>query len=322
VPEFGVVEAVFALGLVTAVPLGLRRVAAGSRPFWVVGLAGAVVALVARSRTLGVHSVAVIAATCWLVVSVGLAVRPTVSWFAVGGRGWSRPQWRQRFALRSLLHPAAFVFLVVGASWLLLSTLRQEVLGFPEQIVLLTGVHFHFAGFATAVVAIVRIDAAASAASAREHRWAVAGGWLAIGGPACVAIGHLTFGFMELVGAFVMAAVAAFQHSRSVEGNQRLLLRFAAFAPIVTMALALHYALNRVVNVHPLSYANIASIHGVLNVVAFLSGNLLVGGASLLPQRTPADVVHVDEAVDVVEVVDFVDFVDAAEVAAEAVVRR
>jgi YndJ-like protein len=285
VGNFGAVDAVFGLGLLTAVPLALDHVAFKARKIWSIGLVSGVAAVVARSSTLNVNALAVGAALFWLAISVALAASPVLAWFSIGGRGFNRSALRQRAALVALLRPAAFVFLIVGAAWLALAALRREILGFPEQIVLLTGVHFHFAGFATAVVAMVRID---TARSAKELRWARSGGWLAIAGPACVAIGHLTVGFMELVGAFVMAAavaclsIAAFMQSRWREGVPRSVLRAAALVPLVTMSLALHYALNRVVNVHPLSYANIASIHGVLNVGVFLSGNLMVGGARTL----------------------------------------
>jgi hypothetical protein len=199
--------------------------------------------------------------------------------------GFSAAAIRNRFAIRTLLDPASFVFLIVGASWLLLATLRREVLGFSEPIVLLTAVHFHMAGFATAVVAMARID---SARSTRELAWARAGGRFAIAGPACVAIGHLTIGELELVGAIVMTiavlclSAAAFLHSPTRTGWQRGVLRSAAFVPLITMTLALHYALNRVMVVHPLSYQAIAAIHGFLNVTVFLSGNLVVSVPQLV----------------------------------------
>jgi len=49
--------------------------------------------------------------------------------------------------MKSLVRIAAFVFLVVGASWALLDRLGLSVMGFDPIIVLLTAVHFHFAGF-------------------------------------------------------------------------------------------------------------------------------------------------------------------------------
>jgi YndJ-like protein len=47
----------------------------------------------------------------------------------------------------------AEAYLVVGGVWLVISRWGGEPLGFQEPIVFLTAVHFHFAGFASAVLA-------------------------------------------------------------------------------------------------------------------------------------------------------------------------
>jgi hypothetical protein len=295
----GAVDTMLTLGLIVAVPLALdaaypggsdvgkisdlrgsgssqRRLAGTGRSRLemysvAVGLAAAVGAVVVRASSSEPRNLATALAAVWLGATVNLALGHLQTWVRD----------RDRWTLPSMVGMSAIAYLVVGASWLLLATLRSEVLGFSEQIVLLTGVHFHMAGFATVVVAGVRLASSTPAQS--EYRWAQRGAVLAIAGPPAVAIGHLTTGGVELVGAIVMASavlclsVAAYLHAGRLRGVRRLVLKIAALAPILTMGLALHYALNRVVVVHPVSYNAIARIHGLLNVVVFLGGNLLVG---------------------------------------------
>jgi len=47
----------------------------------------------------------------------------------------------------------ARIDLAVGGAWLVASRLGMRPMGIQEPIVLLTAVHFHYAGFATATIA-------------------------------------------------------------------------------------------------------------------------------------------------------------------------
>ncbi len=47
----------------------------------------------------------------------------------------------------------AYADLVLGAAWLVLSRAGFRPMGFQEPIILLTAVHFHYSGFATALIA-------------------------------------------------------------------------------------------------------------------------------------------------------------------------
>src|SRR5262249_39572395 len=48
---------------------------------------------------------------------------------------------------------AAMLFLPIGAIWAIISRGDWQPLGFPEVIVLLTAIHFHYAGFALPLMA-------------------------------------------------------------------------------------------------------------------------------------------------------------------------
>ena len=61
---------------------------------------------------------------------------------------------RGGFARLDALFPAvAFTYSLVGATWLVASRLGLNPMGFQEPIVLLTAVHFHYAGFAAPLLA-------------------------------------------------------------------------------------------------------------------------------------------------------------------------
>ena len=68
---------------------------------------------------------------------------------------WRRSRWLDRpdFSPGALARLASPVYLTVGATWLVASRLGLEPVGIGEPIVELTAVHFHYAGFAAALLA-------------------------------------------------------------------------------------------------------------------------------------------------------------------------
>jgi hypothetical protein len=98
----------------------------------------------------------------------------------------------------------SFLYLPIGCAWLVASRLGLNPLGFQEPIVLLTAVHFHFAGFAAPLLAL-------SGWSALERRMiepgriykVVTAGVLA--GPGLLAAGFVIGPRMKLAAALVVA---------------------------------------------------------------------------------------------------------------------
>jgi YndJ-like protein len=75
-----------------------------------------------------------------------------------------RPGWR---ALDRMVFNVARVDLAIAGCWFVTSRLGVAPMGFQEPIVLLTGVHFHYSGFATALIAGVTPEVLRAAAKIR-----------------------------------------------------------------------------------------------------------------------------------------------------------
>jgi hypothetical protein len=70
----------------------------------------------------------------------------------VGALAAARWWWTRNHRVREIIWPAAAAYLVVGALWLFADRLDLEPGGFTAPFVQLTGIHFHYAGFAATVL--------------------------------------------------------------------------------------------------------------------------------------------------------------------------
>jgi hypothetical protein len=163
--------------------------------------------------------------------------------------------------------------LIVGGTWLVISRLGLQPLGFQEPIVLLTAVHFHFAGFLSAVLAGLTYE------RLRESRWgkplrAVLSGVLV--GPGLLGLAFLAGPKLKL--AAVMLIVAgqfglAVGTIRVAVGMQhpvgRAMLFFSSGCVLAGMMLAATWAIGEY-PLHPfVDLARMERYHGVLNGVGF-----------------------------------------------------
>ena len=250
-----VVGALVALGMVVVTPLGLALLRTPGlsrlRPSWpVLGvLAGA--ALLLPRGPAAVALVAPYAAAC--VVAT-----------ALGGRRLLRGSGP---AVRELAAATATTSLTVAAVSLVAERAGVELLGFSLAVHALTVAHFHFAGFAAAVLAGLT--------------WTFAPGrtsWLGAvavpAGTAVVAVGHFTGRWTELTGAVVLTTgllctswVAATQVAPRLPVLARRLLLLAAGVAPVTMLLAVHFALGRATGLPHLDIPTTAATHGALNAL-------------------------------------------------------
>jgi hypothetical protein len=98
----------------------------------------------------------------------------------------------------------SFLYLPIGCAWLIASRLGLSPIGFQEPIVLLTAVHFHFAGFAAPLLALATGSAVEKmSASLRGIFKAVAAGVLA--GPGLLAVGFVIGPRLKLAMALLVA---------------------------------------------------------------------------------------------------------------------
>ncbi|TMD39681.1 MAG: hypothetical protein E6I88_11725 [Chloroflexi bacterium] len=181
-----------------------------------------------------------------------------------------------------LVPAAASAYLSVGAAWLVVSRAGLRPLGFASEIVELTGVHFHYAGFAATVMAALAI------AFLRQHRragrWASAAGLLIVLGVPITPAGIATSsGLLTIVGPILLAAgvltlaalTALLIAPRIDPQIARWLLWVSAAGVVLPMFLGVDYAIARVFPIPALDLRTMAVIHGDLNAVAFSLAGLV-----------------------------------------------
>jgi len=244
---------------------------------------------------------------------------------AVAGVTVASRRWRHALALPglgALTLAAGLGYLAVGGAWLVVSRLGLHPFGLSTDLVRLTAVHLHFAGFGLPVLGAAALAAVDWLASRLAL---VSGCAMSVAGPPVVAAGFaLDSSLLLVLGALVMTyaawaiAFGTFLLATStsardgdapgrwdgdglppgpVAGRRRpgraravgkALLVGAALSPIIPMLLAVHWAVARAASLPALGLHAMASTHGVLNgagfVVAGMVGWLLVG----VPPRRPA----------------------------------
>jgi hypothetical protein len=176
---------------------------------------------------------------------------------------------------------AGMLYLPVGGAWLLASRLGLQPLGFGDTIVLLTAVHFHFAGFAAPVLAglagrylrdrgMLSVVASVSAGAIVFGTPVVAAGitlspFMALAGASIVTLGLTLLAILSI--SFVVPTLK----SRAAQ----LLLIVASSSSLVAMLLAVIYAYSIVTHKVIVDIPHMAMTHGLLNSFGFAFCGLL-----------------------------------------------
>jgi YndJ-like protein len=211
-----------------------------------------------------------------------------------------------------LVPAAAVAYLSVGAGWLVLSRAGLQPEGFSHEIVELTGVHFHYAGFAATLMGALtmgavrdrgRLSTFASGAAMlivvgvpiTAAGIATGSGLLTVAGPVLLGTGVLSIaGIIGLTIAPRVESEISLPRLRGRAGWGRFplarwLLWLSSAGVVVPMLLAVDYALGRVFPIPALDLRAMALIHGDLNALVFSLGGLLgwtfVARASRTPRR-------------------------------------
>ncbi len=288
IARVGAIELLFVFAPLVIVPLGmelLRGIAATGaldelarrlQPF------GAGLAVVAILLPPGRK--AAFLALGWLVVCVlmggsgmmGLARAP---WLDAGGGA------RATYTLATCSRTTWIVIciarmdLAVGGAWLVASRLGMRPMGIQEPIGLLTAVHFHFAGFATAIIGVATLRFAEKSA---PHKWLRRLVLMVAVLPAVVATGFvispvLKMGAAVLFSASVAAlAIAVRDYGRKAhDATARIFLQVAAGAIFMGMVLSGAYAVADYMGSDALTIPEMARTHGILNAVGFCLAGLL-----------------------------------------------
>jgi hypothetical protein len=232
------VELLFGTVLVVAVPLTLRRVRlddpAADRLVRAV-LPGAIpsTAALAGGMALAPGPLAVVLAVPWLATTVSLAAGALI---AVVRRG-------RDHAVRRLATAIALGFLAFGAANATSFAAGFGPLGFAPMIILLTAVHFHTAGFVLTTAGMVTFDRAPTLVAAIGIG-GVAGGSVVtaagfVGVPGAASVGAVTVA----IGALLLGVATLRARGRMRSGWARRLTSLAASALLVSMPLAIGWAL-------------------------------------------------------------------------------
>ena len=176
---------------------------------------------------------------------------------------------------------AAFLYLPVGAVWLVGSRLGIAPMGFEEPFVLLTAAHFHFSGFAAALLVGAGWRALSSSRPGLRRIYAP----LALGaaaGPALVAAGFVLSPALKagaalifsisLAGCSILALLAVFN---LWSGTARFFLSISTACIFAGMVFACVYALGDFAGKSWIGIPRMAELHGITNSFGYVLCGLL-----------------------------------------------
>jgi hypothetical protein len=178
---------------------------------------------------------------------------------------------------------AAMFFPVVGGVHFVASRAGHNLAGFPEPIILLTAIHFHYTAFAAPILASLSGNSALARYS----------GLALVGGTPLLAAGFLFSPVLKVVGVGILCvsvvglAIGQLTQVRSLPtARARILLLVSSLAVLVGMGLAGIYEHGFYTGRAWISIPQMAWSHGILNGVGFsLCGLLSWTDARCSPSR-------------------------------------
>ncbi len=269
--ETELIDKILLLGVLVIVPLGLSLVAMSDEsgrhvlPYRLALIAqpfGAAAAV--ASFFLKQGRPAALLAVLWLIVTVLIALF-----------GLWRLLFRGVLTANELCIGAGLIYLPVGGMWFLMSRFGIQPLGFGDTIVLLTAVHFHFAGFAAPILAGLAGRTLHAGGAARQlFQFAAVG---IVTGTPIVATGITLSPLVAFIGAIVislglifLAIVVLGWVIRSVGSlPAQFLLGVSAISSASAMVLACLYAYSLVAKTLVIDIPHMAMTHGVINAFGF-----------------------------------------------------
>lgn len=271
--ETQLIHRVALFGMLVIVPLGLSVVASGadSLLYRTIVVVQPFAALVAAASFLFETSVlAAVLSSAWLIFTGLVAVL-----------GITRIISRPLYPLEELSIDAGLLYLPVAGVWLVIYRLGVQPFGYGETIILLTVVHFHFAGFAAPIIAGMSGRVLATRGYPRRmYAFLV---FAIVAAMPLVAAGITFTPVVGLIGALlltmglVMLAILTFGWVIPAIGQagKRSLLVIGALSSCAAMVLACLYAYSLVAQVVIFTIPAMALTHGLLNAFGFVGCSLL-----------------------------------------------
>jgi hypothetical protein len=284
VVRIGAIELMFLFAPLVIFPLGLElaRGMDGRPVAWAIDAARTLqplaAVLVVVAMLLPPGNRAVLAALGWAIVCGLVAASGAVELvriFVTPGAG------RSRLAARvgEIACAIAKVDLAVGGAWLLASRAGLRPFGIQEPIGILTAIHFHFAGFATALIASSTLRFQERRG---EPRWLRRIVMFVVLMPFLVAAGFVISPALKMAAALafslsvVTLAVFLWRSAAHVEEpTGRRFLHASAGAVFASMALSATYAITDFLKSDFLTIPRMTSTHGILNAAGFCLLGLL-----------------------------------------------
>jgi hypothetical protein len=206
--------------------------------------------------------IAALLAACWLLVCSGWALDGLLRILKFRAQSFAQ-----------ICFAAGEIYLAVGGAWLIASRLGMQPAGFVEPIVLLTGVHFHFAGFLCCLFAGFTYRRLGNTPWAKPICIVLLGTVL---GPGMLAVGFLIGPKVKLFAAMLvvigqcgLAAGMTRIAWQGVRGFSRIALQASAICVVTGMIFAALWALGEY-PLHPFAdLYRMERIHGILNAVGF-----------------------------------------------------
>ena len=268
-PQLGVIELLFLLAPWIVVPLATSLIPSLDKSdspsgrqrasTWVTFGAAA---LATCSFFLPVGPLAASFATAWLLVCALFTLRGL------------RRLWRYRArSFSQFCFAAGEAYLLVGGTWLVASRLGLQPVGFQEPIVLLTAVHFHFAGFLSAVLAGLTYERLRETRWSKPLRAALAG---VVVGPGLLGLAFLVGPKVKLaavvlivVGQFGLATGMIRVALGSANPVGRAMLLLSSGCVVAGMVLAATWAVGEYPLQPFVDLGGMERVHGALNAVGF-----------------------------------------------------
>jgi hypothetical protein len=266
-------EAILLLASLVIVPLGLGLVVSsdlrdGSRPW---------------RMAVRLQFPAALALTASMVLPVGVAaVLLAIPWLVTTGLVALHGLWRLRrgpHAASEVCLDAGLLYLAVGGIWTAIARAGLRPLGFPDLIVLLTAVHFHYAGFALLVLASLVARALGGPTARAACLGVIAGVPLVAAGitDAQLVPGILPPRLLELVASVIMGAssilVGLLQLRLAARTGMaalaRALMAVSGLSLLAPMVLAGLYALGSFEGAVRLDIPAMLHYHGAVNALGF-----------------------------------------------------
>ncbi|GIH02147.1 hypothetical protein Rhe02_02140 [Rhizocola hellebori] len=237
-----VLNAVVALGMLAIVPLGLKLTGRFSWWWYAAAVPGAVALWLPRggfSATLAVGYAIGTVCLIWLVPRV--------------------------FTIANVATATAYGCLSVASFSLVAERSGYHMMGFELDVLSLTVAHFHYAGFAAALIAGLLTTAS-------ENPWGTAASLSVPVGTAVVLVGYFLGDAVELAGAVILTA-GMWMVAWLIWRQLRIVLPALLLGG--TMLLAVDWAAGHVFAVPHLSVSWMVATHGLANAIGFALCTLL-----------------------------------------------